>query len=38
MVPAWSPGAHGITPVHARLLGDVIAVKKKKGEGVVVKT
>jgi len=38
VAPAWSLGARGIAPPHARLLGDVAVVKKKKGEGVVVKT
>jgi len=32
------PGARGVAPASARLPGDVTAAKKKKGEGVVVKT
>ena len=37
MTPVWPPGAHAVTPVRARVPGDVTAVKKEKGEGVAIK-
>ena len=33
---AWPPGARAIAPVRPRVLGNVAAAKKKKGEGVDV--